>query len=384
MFPGFGPSGPNAGCLQFQAIGTNPAGTCDPDAGYLPGGYSATQVAYDYMIGYHGTPANGVGFGTSTFWQDVDFFAFPANTRLGPYTFFPAQFVALNTWDTIGRSEYHALQLSARKQMSHGVSFAVNYSLSKSLDHSSTPERQEPTGGFFTGGYTGSAINAWEPDLEYSYSDFDMRHQVNAYFTWELPFGKGKRWGSDTPGFVNAIIGDWQISGIMRFNSGIPANVINGRSWPTNWNLQGNATCAGFNDNNPGFDLTTGRCPKTQTGHFVPVPDGDGATSPNIFPDPENALKFFRWSAMGERGQRNVLRGDGYGSVDMGFAKSFHMPYAESHRLGFRWDIFNLTNTAHFDTGSLNMSISDVSTFGTYSKMLGGPRRMQLSLRYEF
>ena len=63
--------------------------------------------------------------------------------------------VALNTWSTIGRSEYHALQLTARKRMSHGFAFAVNYTLSKSRDHSSTPERQEPTGGFFTGGYTG-------------------------------------------------------------------------------------------------------------------------------------------------------------------------------------------------------------------------------------
>jgi hypothetical protein len=374
MFPNFG-----GGCLQFGALG--PFGAC---------GFSSTQVAYDYMIGYHGDQNAGVGFGTSTFWQDVDYFASPGFSKLGQYTFFPAQFVALDTWATIGKSEYHAAQLSLRKAMSHGLAFAMNYTLSKSLDHSSTPERQDPVGGFFTGGYTGVAINAWQPDLEYSYSDFDMRHQFNGYFTYEFRFGKKQRWGGNAPGFVDAIIGGWSLSGVMRFNSGIPANIVNGRAWPTNWNLQGNATCSGFHAGNPsnspqGFGLETGPCPSTRTSHFVQVPGAaPGVTSPNMFDNPELAIQYFRWSAMGERGQRNVLRGDGYRSVDLGLAKFFTMPYSEKHRLGLRWDIFNVTNTAHFDTASLNTSPDDPSTFGQYGKMLGGPRRMQLALRYEF
>ena len=64
MFPDFGPDGPNGGCLGFEQLGSG----C---------GYSATQVAYDYMIGYHGTAETGSGFGTSTTWQDLDYFAFP-------------------------------------------------------------------------------------------------------------------------------------------------------------------------------------------------------------------------------------------------------------------------------------------------------------------
>ena len=83
MFPDFGPNGANGGCLQFGQLG--PFEEC---------GFSATQVAYDYMIGYHGTAATGSGFGTSTFWQDVDYFAFPGFSSLGQYTFFPGQFVA--------------------------------------------------------------------------------------------------------------------------------------------------------------------------------------------------------------------------------------------------------------------------------------------------
>ena len=87
---------------------------------------------------------------------------------------------------------------------------------------------------------------------------------------------------------------------------------------------------------------------------------------------------------MGERGQRNVLRGDGYGSIDLAFAKSFDMPYSQAHSLAVRLEIFNLTNTPYFDTGSLNLSLEDPATFGQYSAMLGGPRRMQVAVRYEF
>lgn len=369
MFPGFGPNGSNEGCLQWAVLGEG----C---------GYSATQVAYDYMIGYHGTADSGSGFGTSTVWQDVDLGAFPAYARTGPYTFFPAQFVALNTWSTIGRSEYHAMQLSLRKRYSAGTAFAINYTLSKSLDHSSTPERQEPTGGFFTGGYTGTAINAWEPELEYSYSDFDMRHQLNGYLTWELPFGRGQRWGSDVNGFVNSLIGGWQISSVVRFNTGLPANAINGRTWPTNWNLQGNATCAPPRDG-LNFSLATGPCPVTQTTKNAI--NGDATEGgPNIFASPDDAIKGFRFSAMGERGQRNVLRGDKYATIDMAFRKAFDMPYSSNHRFAFRLEIFNLTNSPYFDTGSLNMSLEDPATFGTYGAMLGGPRRMQVSARYDF
>ena len=343
-------------------------------------GYSATQVAYDYIIGYHGLDGQP-GFGASTAWQDFDFFAFPAASKLGTFTFFPSQYVNLPTWTTIGRSEYHSLQLSMRKRVSHGISFAANYTLSKSLDHSSTPERQE-SDGFFTGGYTGFTINAWQPNLEYSYSDFDMRHQFNTYLTWDLPVGRGRRFGSGMHSVVNAIVGGWQLSSILRFNSGVPANIVNGRTWPTNWNLQGNATCAPVGSNLLGLDV--GPCPATQNSHSAHHGGGTEGT-PNLFANPDEAIQHFRFTEPGGRGQRNVLRGDGYGTVDLGIAKSFTMPYSDKHNLLFRWDILNLFNHASFDVSNNgNFDIQQPANFGDYTQMLGFPRRMQVSLRYEF
>ena len=209
-----------------------------------------------------------------------------------------------------------------------------------------------------------------------------MRHQLNGFLTWELPFGRGRRWGTNASGFVNQLIGGWQVSSVMRFNTGLPANAINGRTWPTNWNLQGNATCApprtGLN-----FGLDHGPCPATGTTNSA-INEGADEPNPNIFPNPDEAIRSFRFSAMGERGERNVLRGDSYSSVDLAFNKAFTMPYAEAHNLAVRLEIFNLTNTPYFDTASLNLSLEDPATFGQYSAMLGGPRRMQVSFRYDF
>ncbi len=358
-------------------------------------GYSATQVAYDYMIGYHGTANAGVGFGASTFWQDVDYFAFPSyptcvkggGTDLDgdgfpdcPNTFFPSQYVNLHTWTTTGYSFYHAMQVTLRKRVSHGLSFTFNYTFSHSLDTSSTPERQDIFGGqTVTGGYSGTTINAWDIRQEYANSDFDIRHQFNGYWIAELPFGRGKTLGSDSPGWANQIIGGWQLSGIVHVNSGAPANLINGRTWPTNWDLQGNSTCAPVGAYPLG--LAVGSCPGTQNAHGAT--HSGGQPTPNLFANPDEAIQHFRYTATGFRGQRNVIRADKYFSTDLGIQKKFRLP-REGMNLVFRWDIFNLTNSVYFDANGLNASIDDPGTFGDYTQVLGAPRRMQASLKFEF
>jgi len=401
VFPGFGPSGADGGCLVFNTFGltTNangsaiPNGQCLPPSQAsspgLPAGYSATQVAYDYMIGYHGTGAGGPGFGTSTFWQDVDYFATPATpaclNRAGdcPNTFFPAQYVNLNTWTTTGYSFYHAMQVSLHKNVSHGVSFTLNYTYSHSLDTSSTPERQDVIGGAGFGGYTGITINAWDIRKEYSNSDFDIRHQFNGYWVAELPFGRGKTLGHGVSSWLDEIIGGWQLSGIVHVNSGVPANVVNGRTWPTSWDLQGNATCAPAGAYPLGLDV--GPCPGTQSVHGAVHGSGSTASqpTPNLFANPDQAIQRFRFTATGDRGQRNVIRADKYESLDAGLAKTFKLP-REGVSFVLHWDVFNVLNSVYFDAGNLNASPQNPGTFGDYTQVLGHPRQMQLSARFVF
>ena len=158
-----------------------------------------------------------------------------------------------------------------------------------------------------------------------------MRHQLNGYVMWELPFGRGKRWGNGANGFVNSLIGGWQISSVVRFNTGCRAmrsTVARGR--PTGICRASDLRAP---PGRPQFGLDNGPCPATHTTNSAKN-EGASESNPNIFANPDEAIKSFRFSAMGERGQRNVLRGDSYASADMAFRKAFDMPYSAESQAG--------------------------------------------------
>jgi hypothetical protein len=317
---------------------------------------------------------SGAGGDWTTALYGMDEFCDPDCSKLGSFAFFNRQFDSLWGISSIGRSTYDALQVSLRKQYSNGVQFDANYTYSKSSDTSSSVERGSNYGNWGDYFYTGVLINTWDPKSSFGPSDFDVRHQFNFNYVVDLPFGSGRRFGGNSKGIVNAILGGWQTSGILRLTSRFPFDIINCRScWPTNWQLQGNTQ---YTDLSAVRDLE---------GHTLNVVGGN----PSPFKDPQKVLNFLRYSYPGEGGQRNRLRGDGYFTLDTGFAKSFKMPYNENHQLRFRWEIFNLTNTARFNVQDAILVPDFATTFGAYQSTMSGcdnaaGRCMQVSLRYEF
>jgi hypothetical protein len=334
-----------------------------PDmAGYPEAGLSATQsMAYFY---------NEFDPDYITALWLLDQFCDPTCSIFGDYAYFSEQYDSLASVSSIGRSSYNALQLTLRKRYSQGFQFDLNYTMGTSRDLASGAEREDVFTNYGTGGYTGFLINTWDPDASWGKSDYNVRHQVNFNWIWDLPFGSGQRWGENASGFKNQLIGDWSFSGLVRWTSGFPFTVINCRScWATNWNLQGNAEL-----------VTPGVLPALATTTDAV----DNRPSP--FVDPEGARDFFRFALPGEQGLRNDMEGDGYFTIDLSFAKVFKL--GGRHRLRFRWDIFNLTNTPSYDVYFLN-ALPDRSGFGRYDgtyatcDALAG-RCMQFALRYEF
>ena len=301
----------------------------------------------------------------------MDQFCDPACSSHGPFAYFSEQYDSLGAVSSIGKSSYNALQLSLRRRYSKGLQFDLNYTLSHAKDTASGAERGDEFGNYGTGGYTGFLINSWDPDATYGTADYDLRHQVNFNWIWDLPFGRGRRLGGDASGLANQLIGDWSVAGLVRWTSGFPFTVINCRScWATNWNLQGNAELS-----------TPGVLPPTATT----LDSVDGRPSP--FVDPEAALDSFRFALPGEVGLRNELRGDGFFTVDVSLAKAFRLGIGD-HKLRFRWDVFNVTNSPSYDVYFLN-AFPDRSGFGrydgTYATCNGlAGRCMQFALRYEF
>jgi Carboxypeptidase regulatory-like domain len=326
-------------------------------------------AAFDLFCGFsfnETTALQGIdqGFGFRDFsLRDSNGNRIPYYPVTGPYTFVDPQFAALYTWRSIGTAAYNGLQVNLRRRMNHGLQFDFNYTYSKSIDISSDAYRISDEGGL-----GGQVINPWNPKELRADSDFDLRHQVNANWIWELPFGKG-RWIANSAGKgVDAVIGGWQLSGLARWTSGFPVGVGNGAQWPTNWELSGFAT-------------------QLAPVHTVgAAKNADGTV--NIFGTSAAAANIlnndFRPDFPGETGNRNSLRGDGFAGLDLGLSKRWIMPYSEHHALQFRWDVFNALNLTRFDVQSLSLSLTNSSNFGNYTALLTNPRVMQFGLRYEF
>lgn len=278
--------------------------------------------------------------------------------------FFNPQYGALATWSSIGTSDYHGMTVSVRQRLGEQLSWDFNYTFSKSLDLASGLQRQSQ--------YTSDAfiLNPLRPRDNRSFSEFDLRHVINSNAIWQLPVGRGKRFLGNTNRVVDAFIGGWQLTSIFRWNSGLPVyGPFDGTGWATNWNIR-----------------STG----TPIRKIQSSPTRGGKNPANLFKDPEFASQSFRNARAGETGVRNFLRDPGYVVLDMGINKFFQMPWNENHKLQFRWEVFNVTNTQRL-TGAAGLAMGEDNTtakpgpnFGNFTAIQGTPRVMQFALRFTF
>jgi len=370
-------TGPSAGLIQ--PCGTNSALVSPTQQ------LTATQAMYDLFCNFAGNEttalelADAPGLINAT-GDPATGGCFPACATIGGnltqgYDYYSPQFSSLFAWRSIGNSAYNAGQFSLRHR-SGGMEFDLNYTYSKSIDQGSNAERVNEFEGF---GFGSQIINSWFPQQNRGVSDFDTTHIVNANWVYQLPFGRGKRFGSGMGKFANAVLGGWTVSGLWRWSSGYPFSLFS-PEWSTNFQLQ-----------TPAVPVSAAR-PKT--GSFI-VAQAGGGTGPNVFQDPgitdsstnpNAAINLFRAAFPGEAGLRNGLRGPGTFNIDTGVAKTWTI--TESQFIKFSWQMFNMTNSARFDVGTMsingNTSLSSSSSFGNFSSTLSNPRVSEFSLRYTF
>jgi hypothetical protein len=282
--------------------------------------------------------------------------------------FFHPQYGALSSFSSIARSNYHAGSLTVRERLGRSLTMDFNYTLSHSHDDASGLQTSGAYGGAFI-------LNPLRQHDNYSDSDFDIRHIINTNAIWEMPFGRGRRFFGNANKLVDNLIGGWQLSGITRWNSGLPFSTpYDDARWATNWNAQSN----------------TVRITPVQT---CPVRGG------KLFDCNElAAYTSFRNAYPGETGDRNVFRLPGYVNLDLGLSKSFTMPWSEKQKLQLRFEAFNVTNTQRMgaiDTSRTGFglqldpqtitSVNDIPTnWANFTGIQGAPRVMQMGLRFSF
>jgi hypothetical protein len=109
----------------------------------------------------------------------------------------------INTTNNDGKSWYHSAQLSLQKRFSKGYTLGVAYTYSQWMQAT-------------------EYLNAADAEPTKMISDLDVPHRLSLSAILELPFGKGRRFASDAGGFVNALIGGWQVQAVYTYQSGFP------------------------------------------------------------------------------------------------------------------------------------------------------------------
>jgi hypothetical protein len=243
--------------------------------------------------------------------------------------------------DPRNRSTFHAGTLKVQQRFSGGLQFLVSYTYGKALDYGGSAASG---GGAVGNGQTVTNMDAWHGP-----SGYDVRHRGVVSYVYELPFGKGRRWMSDSGAILDGIVGGWQLSGITTMTTGRPFTVF----------LQN-----GVNNQAPSWPNRTG--PGT-----LDNPSVDMWFNPADFVAPPQYT-------YGDSG-RGILYAPGHTNFDTSLSKRFTVRGRSN--LEVRWDAFNLFNHPAF--GFPNANIGNASV-GRITTTVADNRSMQFALKLNF
>ncbi len=273
-------------------------------------------------------------------------------------------------------SNYHGMIVTVRKRFSQGVTFDANYTLSKSLDESTT----------FTQNNVSQYQTSFFPGYDYGPSLFDLRHIFNINGSYELPLGKN-RFLDPGNAALNKLVGGWSVSGIFLSHSGFPLSVFQSAQAFGGGAIFGpTAGAIRVNDivNGTGvFNGVTGSNNIGVTGD--PARRGSGL---NLFSSPEQAFNAFRRLEISRdtRDGRGVLRGLNRWFFDLLLSKETKTTEKVNFSLSF--DFLNVFNHVIFNDPA--PSLQNPAAFGVISSQFTqgapyiGPRRVQIGARFDF
>lgn len=269
----------------------------------------------------------------------------PQHRLLRPYP----QFTAVNvSTDTPGASSsFNALVVRYNWRMGRNLNLLTTYQWSKVIDNASEWQGWE---------VADTLRNYYDLKSDRSISAHDLPQSFVNALVYELPVGKGRKFGSNMPKVADAIVGGWQVSTIIRFSSGLPLG----------FTAPNTLSAYGFQIQRPNIaDLKNAAVDN-------PTPDRwfnrDAFTRPGTY-ELGNAPRWFP----------NVRFGPTR-HADFAILKNFVA--MERFKIQFRGEFFNLTNTPQFGRANTDISSGD---FGRVSGTTNiGPRNVQMGLRIQF
>lgn len=235
-------------------------------------------------------------------------------------------------------SNYNSLQTTLKKRFSRGLQFNANYTWGKVLDDQSSLaewKTQDP----------------FNMKADYSRASIDLRHVFNLSYVYDLPFGRGRTFGSGWSRGLDLLLGGWTLDGFIRAQTGRPYNVVTGSDRAN----------VGRTYQRPNVLRNPNLGPKT--------PDRWFDTTAFVLPPP------FSYGNAGAF----IVEGDGRMYTDISIGKRFYV--RERHFVELRGEFYNLPNIVKFDGPATNFSAS--GAFGTITSA-SDARQIQFALRYTF
>ncbi|HSK74666.1 MAG TPA: TonB-dependent receptor, partial [Pyrinomonadaceae bacterium] len=250
----------------------------------------------------------------------------------------------VNQFETTGRSQYHSLQVELRGRLTRNFQYRTNYVYGKVRDDVSDV--------FDLAGAFALPQNSVTFEGEYAPANFDVRHRFTYNFIYETPGFENRN------GFVQFLLGGWQVAGTGRFNTGQPFTVNS------------------IYDRNQDGNLTD----RLDNLQFITV--NDDRRQPLIRTcEPNLGGCRAALAAFGEDGSipRNSFRAGNVLELDLSLAKWFRVYEEQSFQ--FRVDVFNFINRANF---GVPIRILEFPGFGQATETITPGRRVQIGLKYAF
>ncbi len=256
-----------------------------------------------------------------------------------------------------GTMGYNSLQAVLQKTMKHGLQYQVSYTYSKCMSNNTgyygtwSNQRESSTASPYW-------QNIYDPQAEWSPCYYDSTHTLTSYAIYELPFGKGKKFGSDMNKAMDTVVGGWTISPILSLHTGFPLALYTNASDPTGTGSRGlRPDCNGKN-------TVFGRQNATaaQGGGFQWF-------DPSNYSDPTTT---FGTCAP----QLGGLRGPGYYNWDISLQKNFQV--SERFRVQFRSDFLNAFNRVNLAVPDTTVNTSTTGVINNFSQPA---RNIQFALK---
>jgi hypothetical protein len=252
--------------------------------------------------------------------------------------------------NSIGVGAYDGLQVSLRERAKGGLEFLASYTYGKALTDNV---------GYYG---TGTAIQGWyyldstDPHRDYGPAPTDVLHSFSLAANYEIPFGRGRKNGSDWSGAKNAILGGWNINSIFQAHTGFPVTINDGA----------------------GQSL---QAPRTLERPNRVCDGSTNASGPN---DTWFDIKCFQHAPAGQFGNSGpgILRGPGYWNWDLGISKDFYVD--RKRYLTFRAEAFNVLNHPNFAMGIGQANMADPTSFGKIQSTFSAPRIIELAVKFSY